>query len=247
MPETASFPQVSRDTLFSGKLFCLQHRDGYRYSLDAILLAHFISPKPQEKILDLGSGCGIVSLLIAYRWPSVSICALEIQRNLVVLIDQNRKINHFEKRIEVIEGDFVEIGGLIRAGGFDRVVCNPPYGKIGCGRKNPGAEQAIARHEIRASLADVVNAAFYALKNGGRAAFIYPAGRFAALMACLKEKGLEPKRLQPVYSYPGDLARLVLVEAVKDGGEEVAILPPFYVYESPGGEYSPEMARLYQG
>jgi tRNA1(Val) A37 N6-methylase TrmN6 len=236
---------LSRDTLFSGKLVCLQHQDGYRYSIDAVLLAHFIAPKPEEKILDLGAGCGIVSLIVAYRHPSVHVSSLEIQKKLISLLYKNRRLNNFDRRIDIVEGDLVEINTLVQAGSFDRIVCNPPYGKLGSGRMNSGSEQAVARHEIRATLADVSDAVLYSLKNRGKAAFIYPSGKAAVLLARLKEKRLEPKRFQIVYSYPGSSARLVLVEAVKGGGEELEILPPFYVYDRPGGEYSREMARLY--
>ncbi len=237
---------VSNDTFFSGNLTCLQHQDGYRYSIDAVLLAHFIFPRPKEKILDLGAGCGIVSLVLAYRWPSVYLSCLEIQKNLIALIYKNRTLNNFDERLDVVEGDLVQIKKLMQAETFDRVVCNPPYGKIGSGRENPGGEQAVARHEIKATLEDVVNAAFFSLKNKGRAAFIYPASRATVLLARLKGKGLEPKRLQIVYSYPGSSAKLILVEAIKGGGEELEILPPFFVYNNPGEEYSPEMAKLYE-
>lgn len=110
---------------------------------------------------------------------------------------------------------------------------------------NPKEEKALARHEIAASLLDVLRAARYFLRPHGRAAFIYPARRTAGLISAMRETGLEPKRLQVVYSYPGDEGRFVLVEAVKDGGEELKILPPFFIYDQTR-RYSPEMQRLYK-
>jgi len=127
----------------------------------------------------------------------------------------------------------------------DWVVSNPPYGRSSSGRLNPKEEKALARHEIAASLLDVLKAARYFLKPRGRAAFIYPARRTAGLISAMRETGLEPKRLQVVYSYPGDEGSFVLVEAVKDGGEELKILPPFFIYDQ-ARRYSPEMQRLYK-
>ena len=147
--------------------------------------------------------------------------------------------------MQVIQGDLCRIRSLLPPESFDKVVCNPPYGKLTTGRRNPGPEESIARHEVKAELADIVSAVFYSLKNRGRGYIIYPANRAAVLLAALKQKKLEPKKLQIIYSYPGGEGKLVLVEVVKNGGEELAILPPFFVYQEPGGKYSAEMGRLY--
>ncbi len=236
---------VTEDTLFDGQICCLQHAEGYRFSLDAVLLAHFAGAKPTEKILDIGAGCGVVSLIICYRCPDAHLTSLELQPQLVELVSQNIELNSFQKNMQVIQGDLCRIRSLLPPESFDKVVCNPPYGKLATGRRNPGSEQSIARHEIKAELADIVGAFFYSLKNRGRGYIIYPANRAAALLAALKQKKLEPKKLQIIYSYPGGEGKLVLVEVVKNGGEELAILPPFFVYRAPGGEYSAEMAKLY--
>jgi tRNA1Val (adenine37-N6)-methyltransferase len=177
----------------------------------------------------------------------VHLTCLELQKNLIALIHKNIELNGFEQRLAVLEGDLVQLKTLLPAESFDRVVCNPPYGKLGAGRKNSGSEQAVARHELRATLADVVDASFFALKNKGRAAFIYPASRAAILLTELKGRGLEPKRLRIVYSYPASVAKLVLVEAMKGGGEELEIAPPFFIYEEPGGDYTKEMRQCYAG
>ena len=233
------------DSLFDGRLVCRQHKDGYRFSVDAVLLAHFISPKPEQKILDLGAGCGVVSLVLACRWPGIHLTALELQPHLVDLIVHNIRENSFEDRMQAVAGDLRNLSGPIAPGGFDWVVCNPPYRKHGTGRRNPGEEEALARHEINADLHAVLRAASYAVRTRGRVALVYPASRAAGLIAELKSENFEPKRLQVVHSYPESPGKLVLVEAVKNGGEELTILPPFYVYKEPGGDYSEEMARCY--
>ena len=151
---------ITHDTLFSGKLTCYQHSGGYRFSVDSVLLAHFIQPN-KHSILDLGAGSGVISLILAYRNPLVQITCLELQDSLCKLITQNISANHLEDKLTLVQGDFREISTVVSPGGYDYVVCNPPYYRIGTGRKNPGQEQAIARHEIKADQLDVVAACNY--------------------------------------------------------------------------------------
>ena len=123
---------------------------------------------------------------------------------------------------------------------------NPPYRRSESGRVNPISEEAFARHELNGSLDTVLAAAAYAVKTRGKVAVIYPASRGAALISEMKKKRMEPKRMQVVYSYPDGDGKLVLIEAVKGGGEELGILPPFYVYNEKNGGYSEDMARCYE-
>ena len=235
----------TEDTLFNGRIRCQQHRTGYRFSLDAVLLGNFIQPRPDDRILDLGCGCGIVSLILAYRRPSVNITGLEIQPGLAALANKNVVLNNWQERIEIVQGDLREIRKYIDPGSFDWIVSNPPYRRPGSGRVNPVEEQALARHEHSADLRSVIKAANWAVKKSGRVVFIYPASRGAAVIFELKDAGLEPKKMLPIFSYPGCAASLLIIEAVKQGGEELIILPPFYVYDKRDGEYSPEMAGYY--
>ena len=241
----------SLDTLFEGRLLCLQHKQGYRFSIDAVLLAHFVKFRPGSKVLDLGGGCGVISLILAFRNPDISLSVFEFQPGLVELIHRNIDLNDkksggFRERIHVIEGDMRKMKEFIPAGGFDWVVCNPPYRSIGSGRLNPGSEQAVARHEIETDLSDVLTAISFAVRTRGRAAVIYPASRSVSLINGMRSHFLEPKRLQMVYSYPGSDAKLVLIETVKGGKEDLVIAPPFYVYSESGGEYSPAMREYYE-
>jgi len=238
--------RTTKDTLFDGDLHCDQYENGYRFSLDPVLLGHFVQPKPGQQFLDLGAGCGIISLILCYRWPEIHLTALELQPRLSSLIEHNLQQNRFAERIKTLCGDLRKIDTLCGPESFDQIVCNPPYGSIGSGRRNPNDEQAIARHEIQCGLDDVVKAISFCLKNRGRITMIYPVERAAGLIHALKARRLEPKRMQIVYSSPGSAGKLVLIEAVKNGGEELAILPPFYVYTQQEGEYTPEMAKLYE-
>jgi tRNA1(Val) A37 N6-methylase TrmN6 len=241
----SSAKDFTEDTLFNRRIKCLQHREGYRFSVDAVLLGNFIQPGPGDRILDLGCGCGIILLILAYRWPGVSITGLEIQPDLASLARKNVELNDWQKRIEIVAGDLKKIETHVQAGVFDVVVSNPPYRKSGSGRINLDDEKTAARHEKLADLANVIHAAVWAVKKKGRVTLIYPAARGASVISGLKNAGLEPKKILSIFSYPDSPASLLIIEAVKQGGEEVTILPPFYIYKEKGGAYSQEMAEYY--
>ena len=240
-----SAKEYTEDSLFDGRIGCLQHREGYRFSVDAVLLGNFIQPKSGDRILDLGCGCGIIPLILAYRWPKVSITGLEIQSDLASLAKKNVEINNWQKRIEIVSGDLREIEKYVETGSFDWVISNPPYRKSGSGRINNDNEQAFARHEQLTDLASVIKAAVWSVRKKGKVVFIYPASRGASVIFELKNAGLEPKKTLSIYSYPGSAASLLIIEAVKQGGEEMILLPPFYVYKERGGAYSREMSKYY--
>jgi len=239
---------LTDDTLFQGNLICQQSREGYRFSVDAVLAAHFAVPKPGSQILDLGCGCGVIGLILAHRYPDITVCSLELQEKLATLAQENGARNGFADRFRVLRGDVCAIATLLPPESFDLVVCNPPYRKKDSGRINLDDQAACARHELSAAVGDFVRASAFCVKNRGRVVFIYPAGRCNALLAALQQHRLVPKRLQPIYSYPGTAsARLVLVEALKNGGEQSEILAPFYIFERKNGAFTPAMQALYRG
>jgi tRNA1Val (adenine37-N6)-methyltransferase len=241
--------QVTSDSLFGGRLSCLQYRSGYRFSVDAILAAHFFPPPPGSTVLDLCGGCGIISLISLYRWYDniVSLSCLELQPALAALASRNLVLNGFEEKMRVVQGDLRRILDFFQAETFSSVICNPPFYRKDCGRPCQDEESFIARHQVFCSLEDVVAAASLVVKNRGKTVFVYPAAGLNSLLLALHQYRLVPKRLQIIFSYPGMAsdARLVLVEAVKNGGEGMQILPPFYIYEQRLGSYSQEMQRLY--
>ena len=243
----AVIDNITVDPLFDGELYCHQSQNGYRFTIDAVLLAHFVAIPKASKVLELGAGNGVIPLILAYRNPTLHITGLELQSTLYTLFEHNIAANSMQEQITALQGDLRAIRALVSAGCFDYVLANPPYRKLTSGRTNVGTEQTLARHETSAKLSDVLQAVRYALRVGGRAAFVYPAGRTAALLSSLKKERLEPKRMQMVYSYPDSAGKLVLVEAVKDGGEELTILPPFYIYQAAGGPYTVTMQALFAG
>jgi len=241
---------ITHDTLFNGEIVCLQNRQGYRFSVDAVILAHFIHPTKGDIILDLGTGCGVISLILAYRWKNIlqSIVGLEIQESLASLARRNIAINELEELCQIVRGDVKTLSQYVNRESFSKVVCNPPFYKAGTGRTNKNREALLARHQITATLADFISYTTAAVKNKGAAYFIYPAQGISEFLFLAKQHQLEPKKLMFVYSYPQPekSADLVLIKCLKNGGSGVEIMAPFYIYEEKNGEYSADMAKYYR-
>mgnify|MGYP000906055067 FL=1 len=238
-------PALTEDSLFGGKVVIHQQRDGYRFSIDAVLLAGLTRVKPGEKVIDLGTGCGAAALIMAAQTPGLEITGVEIQEELAELAERNVAVNSLSGRIAIVGMDFRKISERFSPESYDLVVSNPPYRKLDAGRTNPHRQRAIARHEICASVEDVAAAGKHLLPRGGRLAVIYPAARLDHLLATVRQYGFRPKRLTVIYSSVESPARLVHVECRKGGGEELTVAPAFFIY---GGrnEYSEAMRELYR-
>ncbi len=217
-------PDETLDEFLDGRLRLIQSGKGYRFSIDAVLLSQFATIKPGDVVVDLGAGCGIISLILLLEKPVGYVIALEIQKHLVDQAVRNAALNGFMDRMGVLLGDLRQVPlGKATA---DAVVCNPPYRRPGSGRVNPDFERAIARHEIMASLNDILSAANSVLKPKGRVAVIYPAGRLVDLIVRMRAFDFEPKRIQVVYPSMEEKSKLVLVEGVRGGKGGVKVLPP---------------------
>ena len=237
-------PQT-RDSLFDGSLIVCQEDKGYRFSLDAVLLAGLTLIRKEDRVIDLGTGCGVIPLIVAYRGKTEQkIAGVEIQPELAQLAKKNVHENNFDGRIEIHQMDFRDLSNAFEAGSFDLALSNPPYRKPGTGAMNPSMQKAIARHELCATIADVLGAAGYLLRQGGRIALVYPSARLGNLLRCALDHGFSPKRLTLIYSHPGGPGRLVHLECRKGGGEELKVEQPFYIYGEKGA-YSDAMQKVY--
>jgi tRNA1Val (adenine37-N6)-methyltransferase len=234
---------LTSDALFDGRLAVFQEGDGYRFSLDAILLARLTKVKPGDKVIELGTGSGVVLLILAYLNAGSSLVGLEIQPRLVELARKNVEANGFSGRIDVKEADFRDTATGFPFGQFDLLLSNPPYRRIGTGRINSQLQRALARHELTASVHDVFAAGEHLLGRGGRLAVIYPSTRLDHLLMTARDCGFSPKELTVIHSARSAPARLVHLECRKGGGEELKILPPFYVYREDGC-YTEAMQRM---
>ena len=233
------------DTIFNGTIRILQERKGYRFSIDAILLAGFVRLSRRDRVIDLGTGVGVIPLILGKRGEDAeAIVGVEIQEQLAALAQRNVRINGFEDYISIYQGDMKELNNAFLPSSFDVVVTNPPYYRVSSGRINPYSQKAIARHEITCSIDDVLQTTCYLLKEGGKIFVIFPATRAITLFESLRSTSLEPKRIRWVYSREGEKAKFILAEAHKRGGEGVEVLPPLFVY-TVKGSYTPEMKTLY--
>ena len=202
---------VTDDTFFDGRLTVRQPKDGYRYSIDAVLLADFMRFKDGQTILELGTGCGIIPLILAFRYPALKIFGVEIHDQLARIAAENVRENRLEERVSILHQDLKNLKLQQVPDQVQHVVCNPPYRRINSGRINPHKEKAGARHEIFAGLADFVETAARMLQLSGTLTAVYPAPRLVDIVAHMRRVNLEPKRLRMVHSKTGDPARLVLV------------------------------------
>lgn len=221
-----------------------QTLSGYRFSLDALLLADFPEIKACRSILELGSGSGVVSLLLAKRYPRAKVTGVELQESLFSRAVRSAEANGLSERVRFIHTDLRKLTKILPHEGFDLAVMNPPFRRPGTGRISPGDERALARHELTAGLPETLKAASAMLKNRGRLCLVYNPDRLPELLAGMKARGLEPKRMRTVHSFAGDRARIALIDAVKSGAPGFKVLPPLFVYSGPG-EYSPEMREFY--
>ena len=234
------------DALFSGALKLFQSRHGYRFSLDALLLAHFVTVKRRERVIDLGTGNGVIALVLARLHDDIAIAGVEIQSAMVERAARNIRLNQLAKQIRVHAGDVRAIETIAARASFDAAVCNPPYRQASSGRSSPNDEKRIARHECCGGLGDFLEAAGFVLRSKGRVALVYLADRAVELFSAMHAARLEPKRVRMVHSFINAEASLVLVEGIKDGRKGVKMLPPLIVYRD-DKEYSAEVAAIIAG
>ena len=235
--------ETKTETLFGKELRICQERNGYRFSIDTPILAYHVSLESGDVGVDLGAGCGVMLLLLAKRFPRASLYGIEIQDELVQLAFRNIRVNNVQDHVRIIHGDMKDSRGLIGSGVADVVFSNPPYRPVGSGRLSPNPQRAVAKHEIRAKLADVVSAAEILLKTSGRFWVVYPARRLVDLLTQMRAYCLEPKQLRLIHSNAGSEAERVLVGAVKGGSPGLAVLPPVITHKR-DGSFTDEMARI---
>jgi tRNA1Val (adenine37-N6)-methyltransferase len=235
---------VSRG-LFNNTLSVKQPEKGYRFSIDALMLAHQVNPDRNQRILDLGTGCGIIALIVARKFPDIKIYGIEIQESMARLAHFNVFENNLEGRIKVICADIKCLYPNDIEGSVDMVVVNPPFGKSGHSRFGNDMAKTVAKHEVFATLSDVIEFSVRVLKNSGTLFMIYPAQRLTELFYSLRAAKLEPKWLRSVHpQYHADANR-VIVRAVKNGRGGVIIGAPLYVHGE-DGSYTSEIEKMFE-
>lgn len=239
--------------LLEGERLDELQRNGYRiiqnprtfcFGMDAVLLSGFARVKPRERALDLGTGTGIIPILLRGKTKGRDFTGLEIQRESADMARRSVAYNHLEDSISIVTGDIKEAAALFGAASFDVVTCNPPYMTGNHGLVNPEQPKAIARHEILCTLEDVIGQTARVLRPGGRFYLVHRPFRLAEIFTCLVQHRLEPKRMRLVYPFADKEPNMVLIEALLGGRSRITVEKPLIVYERPG-VYTDEITDIY--
>ncbi|GAB6062061.1 tRNA1(Val) (adenine(37)-N6)-methyltransferase [Deferrisoma palaeochoriense] len=235
-------PDETLDGALGGAVRLVQPRKGYRFSVDAVLLARFAAETPADRVLDLGCGCGVVGLCLLALGGAGELVGVDRNPAMVDRARRSAAASGLADRARFEQADLREPGRWRRPR-YPLVVSNPPYRPLGRGRVSPDPEVAEACHEVSCTVDDVVAAAADALRSRGRFCCVYPAERVVGLLAACRTHGLEPEALWPVHPRPDAPAHRVLVRAVKGGREGLELRPPL-VLHAPDRKYSQEAERL---
>ena len=222
-----------------------QNSEGYRYSVEPFILADWVRPDEKSRILDIGTGCGVIPLLLMSRQANLEITAVEIQNSLYQRAVENVNANEWSHRIRLMEGDFQVVAESLETESFDWVLSNPPYRKVNSGKINPCREKALARHELALTLETLVAASAPLLKPGGRIALAYPYYRLEEVMGRLQMAQLYPTRFVRVFGHEEVAPKICLVEAMKGPSPNKSILEESLTIYHPDGSYTKTMQDIY--
>jgi tRNA1Val (adenine37-N6)-methyltransferase len=219
-----------------------QDKTGYRYSIEPFLLASFVTLLPDQLVLDIGTGCGIIPLLMVHRQPTLKVTASEIQE--CSQAQKNIDQNGMEKQISLLQGDFLKEAKSLTPESFDHIISNPPYRKIQTGRINQNSSKAMARHELSINMGSLLDKSAPLLKKGGQISLAYPPERLSELMYKLEGQNLYPNRACFVHGNYQAPAKIVLVSARKGKKTDFTVNPPLAVYNG-DGTFSKGMEKIY--
>lgn len=222
----------------------IQKKKGFCFGMDAVLLSGFAQVKEGEVAVDLGTGTGIIPILLEAKTKGKHFTGLEIQEEVAEMAGRSVRLNQQENRVDIVRGDIKEASRLFGKASFDVVTSNPPYMNDNHGLKNPELPKAIARHEVFCALDDVCREASLLLKSGGRFYMVHRPHRLAEIITALKTYKLEPKRMKLVHPFVDKEANMVLIEAVRGGRSMMKVEAPIIVYREPG-VYTQEIYDVY--
>lgn len=232
------------DELAAYGLVLRQPQKGYRFSVDPLLLCSFADTGEVDAIADLGTGCGVIPLVMARRCPAARIVGVEFQPQLAGLARLNAVENGVADRVTFLEADVLHCKGRLPHAGFDLVMANPPFRRQGSGRVSPRSGRDAARHESTATLEDFLATAKYLVRPGGRIAFVHLAARLAEFLATAASLRLVPLRLQLVHGTVEADAKMFLCELTRGRGGELTVLPPLFIWEKEGGYTQRALAMM---
>ncbi len=223
----------------------IQNKDGFCFGIDSILLSDFAKEiKKDTKVVDLGTGTGIIGILLCMKTELSKIVGIEIQKEVYDMAKRSIELNNLEDKFEIINENIKNIEKILETGTFDAVVTNPPYKKIGTGLTNDNKKKLISRHEITAGLEDFITISYKLLKDKGSLYMVHRPDRMVDIIELLRKHKLEPKKIRLVYPNIDKDANLILIKAVKNANQFLKIDKPLYVYNKIG-EYTDEILKIY--
>lgn len=222
----------------------IQKKDGFCFGVDAVLLANFAAVSKDARVIDIGTGTGVIAILLAAKTQAREVVGIDIQDDVADMAARSVRLNNLEGKVKILCCDIKNASREFGPASFDYVVCNPPYMAANAGLVNLNDAKAISRHEIKCSLEDIITAAAQILVPGGKIAMIYRPHRFADLICLLRFNRLEPKKVRFVHPAPSKRCTMVLVEASKGEKPNMTILNPLFIRDETG-EYSREIEAIY--
>ena len=222
----------------------IQNPEKFCFGMDAVLLTGFANAREKDILLDLGTGTGIIPLLMEAKYHCSHLTGLEIQEESADMARRSVQLNGLTDKIQIIDGDIKEASQILGKASYDYVITNPPYMNNNHGLKNPDMPKAIARHEILCTLEDVIREASLVLKPGGHFLMVHRPFRLIEIITCLTKYKLEPKRMRFVHPFAHKEPNMVLIDAVRGGNSMVKIESPLVIYSAPG-QYTQEILDIY--
>ena len=236
--------EVIDDLEFKG-LKIIQNKKGFKYGIDSVILSDFSKKiKKNSKVLDIGTGTGIISILLAGKTNAQEIIGIEVQEEVSEMAKRSVELNGLQDKIKIINDNILNIEKYFSNDYFDSIVTNPPYQKNNTGLKNENKKQLISRHEVLCSLEDIISKSFKVLKDNGQLFMVHRPERLVDILFLLRKYKIEPKEIRFVQSKVGEKPILVLIKGVKNSGSFLKILEPLIVYKA-DGNYSDEILKIY--
>lgn len=237
-------PNERLDDLQRNGYKLIQNPEYFCFGMDAVLLCNFASVRKNEKVLDMGTGNGIIPVLMLGHYGVGTYTGLEIQAGNVDMARRSVAYNKIENSVSIVQGDMKEASSIFGGASYDVVTTNPPYMNENHGLVNPTGAKAIARHEVMCTLEDVVREASKVLKSGGRFYMVHRPSRLTEIIYTMQQYHIEPKRMQMVHPYADKEANMVLIEGIRGGRPQMRVEPPLIVYEK-DGSYTEMVQKIY--
>lgn len=235
----------SIDDLEFNNLKIIQNNDGFKFGIDSVLLSDFAKKiKNNSLVLDIGSGSGIISILLSGKTKAKKIVGIEIQKDVADMAKRSVILNNLEDRIEIINDNIKNIENYFENNYFDYIVTNPPYQKNNTGLKSEDEKNLISRHEIECTLEDIIQKAFKVLKDNGIFYMVHRPERLVDILCIMRKNRIEPKELKLVYPKISSKPSLVLIKGVKNAREFLKVQEPLIIYNE-DGSYTRELLNIY--